>query len=525
MLGESYVFRDYVTKTKMLSYSSLRPVHQICLSQERLVMAKLNYILDRLQIPRRLLSFRNDGASIQPGKHLKALRDALTVTYGGLTKLQRHEKLRRCVRAPIEALSNSETPVFRLKEYKLSTDTVTGQETQEPLEPDMPGGELKIRECPPFEVSDRTWHVTYEPQEGPDDFYERVVRPHVIEQGLPSLITGPAGSGKSHVLLRCEADLKAAGHTVEKISLTHVACRRLEDAKTAHSFIQRHVLHGRFNGWLLIDECSMLPAPVVTLLENLATMGVKFVLFGDWNQLSPPMNRWRATTIRGDIFQGSRLLHIWTGGREFRLARCRRSNREHYDFSLGLLGMPLDDAKELCRDTFHPASLKVPVHLQAETHIVLSHRRRTYLNDACQVDAVKRYRVTNPDGLVVEITAVGEDTGLNHQQDFELCEGTKLIGANNDLKSVVNGGFMTVGVVRATDCDILDEFGAEFTLTHAQVARCSRLAWAITVTSSQSREFDGKVCLWDLGSKYYSRAHLYVAATRVKHGSLLIVAE
>ncbi len=97
MRDESYVFRDYVTKTKMLSFASLRPVHQICLSQERLVMAKLNYILDRLQIPRRLLSFRNDGASIQPGRHLQALRDALKVTYGGLTKLQRHEKLRRCL--------------------------------------------------------------------------------------------------------------------------------------------------------------------------------------------------------------------------------------------------------------------------------------------------------------------------------------------------------------------------------------------------------------------------------------------
>ena len=44
------------------------------------------------------------------------------------------------------------------------------------------------------------------------------------------------------------------------------------------------------------------------------------------------------------------------------------------------------------------------------------------------------------------------------------------------------------------------------------------------MTSSQSREFEGKVCLWDLESLYYSRAHLYVAATRVKHGSLLVVA-
>ena len=83
------------------------------------------------------------------------------------------------------------------------------------------------------------------------------------------------------------------GHAVRKISLTHVACRRLgAGAQTVHSFIHRHVLHGRFSGWLLVDECSMLSAPLATLLEQLANMeeGVRFVLFGDWEQLHPPMN-------------------------------------------------------------------------------------------------------------------------------------------------------------------------------------------------------------------------------------------
>ena len=520
MQDDRYVFHDYVTKTKMTSFASLRPVHQICLSQERLVMAKLVYILDRLQIPRRLLSFRNDGASIQPGKHLEALKTALRVTYGELTRLQ-YEPLRRCLRAPVERPSASKTPVFRFKEYQLLT-RIDGVVIQHPLEPDMPGGELRIREAEPLEVPEREWSVAYEPLEGPDDFYERVVHPRVVEQGLPALITGPAGSGKSHVLLRCEADLKAAGHAVEKISLTHVACRRLEDAKTAHSFIQRRVLHGRFDGWLLIDECSMLPAPVLTLLENLVNMGVKFVLFGDWNQLSPPLNRWRATPVRPDIFQHSRLLHMWAGGAELRLTRCRRNNREHYDFCLGLLTRPLADAVQLCRAAF---PLKAgPAHLQADIHLVLSHRRRTMLNKLCQTAAVKRYRASHPNGLVVRIEPCEEEAGMNRQQDFDLTEGTKLIGANNDLKSVVNGGFMTVGAVRAEDCDIIDEFGGAYTLSHAQVARCTRLAWAIAVTSSQSREFEGTVCLWDLSSKHYSRAHLYVATTRVKHGSMLIVA-
>ena len=60
------------------------------------------------------------------------------------------------------------------------------------------------------------------------------------------------------------------------------------------------ILHGRFTGWLLIDEVSMLPAGLAPLLENLATARVKFVLFGDFNQLLPPCNRWRHGTVTGE---------------------------------------------------------------------------------------------------------------------------------------------------------------------------------------------------------------------------------
>ena len=83
---------------------------------------------------------------------------------------------------------------------------------------------------------------------------------------------------------------------------------------------------------------------------------------------------------------------------------------------------------------------------------------------------------------------------------------------------------MVVGAVRENDCDVTDEIGASFVLTHQQVAKSTRLAWAITVTASQSREFDGRVCLWDLDSVHYSAAHLYTAATRLKIGDNLLVA-
>ena len=129
-----------------------------------------------------------------------------------------------------------------------------------------------------------------EPQDGPDDFYERCFAPHVIEGKKQAFVKGPPGAGKSHILLRAEQDLKGLGCIVKEISLTHVACRRLKDVMTAYSFVHRYVLHGRYDGRLLIDEISMLPATILTVLEQLVNAGARFVCFGDFNQLPPPMN-------------------------------------------------------------------------------------------------------------------------------------------------------------------------------------------------------------------------------------------
>ena len=510
MVGDNYLLHDYVTRTKLHTFASMRPVHQICLSQERLVMAKLWHILDRLQIPRKLLSFRNDGASIQPGKHLEATKRALDVSYGDLTSLRRYDPLRACVRPRLERQSASSTKVFRLKEYKAGEG---GKLV--PLEPDMPGGGLSLREGHTPELQHLDWSVFTEPQEGPDDFYE-LIRHRIVELQQQALITGPGGAGKSYILQLIMHELRAAGHNVEKITLTHVACRRLKDAKTAHSFVFRNVLNGSFKGWLLIDEVGMLPASILTVLENLATLDVKFVMFGDWHQLGPPLDHWRAARIAPGTFQHSRLLHLWAGGTEFRLTRCRRSNRTHFNFCLELLPMPLADGIAACRAAFPPGP--GPLHRQADLHLVLSHWRRTELNKLCQQEAVERYRREHPDGVVVAIGAPEDERGLNLQQDFELCAGTKLIGANNDTRGVVNGGFMTVTEVREDECDVVDEFGEGFTLTHKQVARSTRLAWAITVLASQSREFACRVCVWDVESRHFSRQSLYVAVTRVKIG-------
>ena len=114
---------------------------------------------------------------------------------------------------------------------------------------------------------------------------------------------------------------------------------------------------------------------------------------------------------------------------------------------------------------------------------------------------------------------------LGQAQPFDLFAGMRLIGvSSNGCHSAVNGGFLTVGAVRESDCDVRGELGNTFALSHEQVCRSTRLAWAITVTASQSREFECAVCLWDLDSRRYSKRHLYVALSHVKRPGTLVVA-
>ena len=204
------------------------------------------------------------------------------------------------------------------------------------------------------------------------------------------------------------------------------------------------------------------------------------------------------------------------------MERCRRSGREFFDFCCGLLSMQLDEAKAVCRARFPPGP--GPLHLQAEMHLVLSHRRRLRLNELCQEAAAARYRSANPGGLVVRLKPEHEAGSANLAQPFDLFEGTRLLGVNGSCRRIVSGSLLVVGQVRTEDCDVTDEYGNSFALSHQQLGRCTRLAWAITVTASQSREFEGSICLWDLGNPYYSGRHLYTAITRAKGAAGVVVA-
>jgi hypothetical protein len=56
----SCVFKDYVTKQRLLELTSMRPVHQICLEEERLQMARIQIFAKRFCDPKNVFSFRVD---------------------------------------------------------------------------------------------------------------------------------------------------------------------------------------------------------------------------------------------------------------------------------------------------------------------------------------------------------------------------------------------------------------------------------------------------------------------------------
>ena len=129
------------------------------------------------------------------------------------------------------------------------------------------------------------WTVSKEPLEGPDTFTDAIVQRAVSKESF--CVEGPAGTGKSQVLLAVEAALKEQGQKVAKISLTHVATRNLgPGASTAHNFVIRHILNGTYQGHVvLIDEIGFMSLDLLACLEGLRQQGTRLICFGDWRQL------------------------------------------------------------------------------------------------------------------------------------------------------------------------------------------------------------------------------------------------
>ena len=483
------IFKDFVTRQKVLTLSSMRPVHSICLEAERVNVARAMLLAERFCQPSRLLCLRVDELIVDIPR-----RD--------------REKFEACVRAATYADAHTVLPRGRVARYQQpgATSEPVFKPVQALKEVPWTGAELKDpeafrEEAPALQAAQALeWRTIREPEEGPDGFVQREIVPHVVRGGS-CCVLGKAGCGKTEALKAVEAALKGAGLTCAKICLTHVGTRNLgEGGETAHHFAMHRIMRGTFSGHVvLVDEISFVSLDLIAALEVLRLKGVRILCFGDFAQLPPISNRWRGCAAAPDVFEHSRLFRQWSDCTRFVLTRCRRSDVPHFAFYCGVKDRPFDEV-------LAEALERYPERREDATwNITISHWRRKRLNESLQRKAAAAFE--------------GPKVLVEGELEYTCFAGTRLVGCNSKHPQIVNGAFLLVLAVSAEGAVLRDEdTGKEFQVTRDALAKHTRLRWALTLCSVQGRSLAGTIAIHDVQSRHFGPTHLYVALSRARDG-------
>ena len=108
---------------------------------------------------------------------------------------------------------------------------------------------------------------------------------------------------------------------------------------------------------------------------------------------------------------------------------------------------------------------------------------------------------------------------------YKCFVGTRLIGSATGGK-FINGARYRVKGLGPQQLMLEDELTeGKFTASLEAVSRHTLLAWAIVYNKAQACTVEGTVCLWDLGSRWFRRSHLYVGLSRVTDGGNVFIAD
>ena len=203
---------------------------------------------------------------------------------------------------------------------------------------------------------------------------------------------------------------------------------------------------------------------------------------------------------------------------------CRRSDCAHFEWYKRLPRLNLEDALADARSRFPEAG-------DADWNLCISHWRRMRINDALQAKATCEYKAEG--GTEIKRIEIDEDedeskkkrVSKNRGQSYDIWPGTRLIGSDNEHKSVVNGALLDVIEFDGEEARVRDiETDEEFNMTLAAIAKHTRLRWAVTYPACQGRTLQGTVKLWDCDSKHFTREALYIGVSRATDGSLVSIA-
>ncbi|HRH26716.1 MAG TPA: AAA family ATPase [Parcubacteria group bacterium] len=377
----------------------------------------------------------------------------------------------------------------------------------------------------------------------------------ILKMGKNVFLTGPAGSGKTHVINSYVQYLKSHGVDVAVTASTGIAATHL-GGMTIHSWsglgvkdtlsdydiddlMERPYLYKRFNKTkvLVIDEVSMLHDFRLDLIDWICRQmkrnekpfgGMQIILCGDFFQL-PPVTRSSFGSF--DIEKESEFVYKSESFRNAKFTICYLSeqHRQKDNTYLGILNQIRENKVSSRTLELLKSRLNQDIENFSEFTRLYTHNIDVDVVNKKHLDLInttsKKYYMTSSGSAGLSETL---KKSCLSPEELELKVGARVMFTKNHPEGLyVNG---TLGVVKE-----FDSFGSPVVVTNsgielgvapqswkieeegrvkAEISQLPlRLAWAITVHKSQGMSLDAMEV--DL-SKSFVKGMGYVALSRVR---------
>ena len=469
---------DYITKTQMRSVTTMRPLHDLCMSTEAVRVGQMLYCLQKQRAV--IHEIKTDSVLY---KLKKKSQDVLaSLTFKDLKLRQRFES-NNCLNQFHDLIvPDCDWPVYRVHVEATEKDLLK-------MDPQMPKRSQTM--CLP----QMQWRELDEAEA------ERRVL-----AGENLFVCGIAGTGKSHLCLSLVEKLRSLKRKIDIIAKTHTASARATGV-TADHYVRRSVLHGCCHAdCVWVEECFQIET---SLWAQLNKLNVQWILSGDEAQFPPVFDSWRSCAVEEGQLSASRMFHRMAGGNRLMLRTCRRSDSFLFNFYSSLIKggcrfqLPLNAVLAEARGLFNYEGI-------CRNNLCISHAKRIRINTEINL-------VLKPDNALY-VKAAPVKGQANAAQSMFIWEGIQLLGCAS-YKKIRNNVLYTVTKID-DDSITVDQ---ETKLTFPQVQHFMRLSFARTYASCQGTEFSDELRLHCTNNRHFTLRHLFVGSSRCKDRRLVAI--
>jgi hypothetical protein len=294
--------------------------------------------------------------------------------------------------------------------------------------------------------------------------------------------------------------LRSKNEFVTILAKTHLAAHNVNGVTINH-FANKTIRRGKCpQGWIVVDEISMVDVACWAQLTKLAFCEVKWILVGDFDQYLPINDRWCGQPLTKG-FEGSSLLHTMVQGNRCHLTHNHRSDPTLFDFCGSLCptgfrsNMPIAEMVAAARQHF-PATTR-----KADYNLCISHAKRRRLNFESNLrkglflKAPPSKQANAPQNMFLQI-------GL---KVMCICEGKR--------GRLYNHAFFTVAGLSSNSVTLEDEVGT-FEIKHEEAAKLLRLTYGLTYASVEGMTLPGVLRLHDVSHSRMCWRKLNVGLSR-----------